>query len=133
MQFRLESNNALGLVSETVAGIGSSSATAPAGAWALLVASYNQTSGVYSFRLNGKALTGGTNKQALSSNTTVIGQNAAANGEWANGQMGELVALTTPTLSEIVNYEALIAWRFGLASILDPSHPRKNRPPLIGD
>jgi hypothetical protein len=134
LQFRLEGNNALGLVKETVAGIGSSAATVPANAWALIVASYNQASGVYSFRLNGKAIGGGTNVQSLTATTTTVGKNNASGGEFANGLLAEHAALSSPTLREIIDYEAFLAWKYGLPqAVLDVSHVNRNRPPLIGD
>lgn len=135
LQFRVESGGNLGMVSQYVVGIGNTSTSGPlvvVGTPALVVASYRQATGAYSFRLNGALIGSGASSQSLSSTTTsTVGYNASGNGEYATGFLGGRICIDSDAVRDIQRIEGRLAWDWGLP--LAAGHPFAVRPPLVGD
>lgn len=82
---------------------------------------------------------GGT-QRASTSNTNTLTLNASlriggflsGNSRHFNGAFAEIIIVSNATAIVRQRIEGYLAWKWGLASSLDASHPFYNRPPLIG-
>ncbi|MDJ0454431.1 LamG-like jellyroll fold domain-containing protein [Gordonia amicalis] len=104
LQWRINASGTMELLKANTASIGQSALSVPVGAVAVVAVVYDST-GTYSFYLNGKPAGGGVNAQTFTASTFLtIG--ATAGSEFFNGDIGELVVftrgLTGPELRSIM-------------------------------
>lgn len=134
LQFGVNSSGNLFLNRQGVAGIGNSTGgLVVSGSWAIMVATYNKTTGAYAFRVNGTPCGSGTNIQTLDPSTFVIGNNGLFGGEPWSDKLSERSALNTADAGAIEKWEGYVAWKYGLQTggggILPVGHPYYSAPP----
>lgn len=133
LQFGVNSSGNLFLNRQGVAGIGNSTgALVVSGAWAIMVATYDKTTGAYSFRVNGTPCGSGTNIQTLDPSTFIIGNNGHFGGEAWSDKISERSALNTADAGAIEKWEGYVAWKYGLEGDLDAGHTYKSAAPTVG-
>lgn len=92
---------------------------------------FNGSTGTY--WLNGKAGSSTAKTPTFNSPAIRVGRTVNVVEYWV-GYMFELVITSAYPSNAVVNkIDGYLAWKWGTVSALDPSHPYKNRPPLIGD
>lgn len=136
IQFRIDTNGSLTLNRQSASQIGNGGTgtgkVVVIGAPAIVVATYNEGTGAWSFRLNGTAVASGTTSAAIDGTVTTIGS-AIPGGtqENLNGLLGERGILSATTLADIQDAEGIIAWKWGQQGNLPAAHPRKAAAPTV--
>jgi hypothetical protein len=134
-EVEVQSNGAVIIVAKAVAIL----ATGTAGAVVnntvqILTTTWNDSTGAYSFYVNGTAKGSGTAGHpsfgGVSAQSTVSYFQST---DSFIGLMGERVTLDDVTLSNIQLAEGYLAWKWGTVSSLDASHPYKGAAPTVAD
>ena len=130
LQFRVYNGNP-NFVSQNTANIGQGSgSTIGNGVWCIIVGTYNQSNGNYSFRVNGSAVGSGNNPQSLGSHAYYMGHQQY--GEDWGGLIAERGTLYVDTLADIELFEGYLAGKWGIQSVLPSGHPYKTAAPTSG-
>jgi hypothetical protein len=134
LQFRVESNGALGLIKQNIAVLKQSGSGVIADNTVYIVTgSYNDSTGDYRMHVNGTSVDTGniTPITLVSGNQSLVGYNINNNSEYWSGLIGERLSLGTDNLTNIQLAEGYLAWKWGLVSALDSSHPYKSAAPTV--
>jgi hypothetical protein len=130
LQWRISSTNTLQILAQGSAGIALGATTVPTTTAIVSMRWSNTGVGPYAFHINGTVTDSGNvgGTFSLTSGTSFTGSNGGFS-ESFDGLIAERVGLDSSTLSDIQRVEGYLAWKWGLVSALDASHPYKNVDP----
>lgn len=108
LQIEIDTAGKLNIVSTVTAIVATSTVANVAGTWFQGNASYDSSTGAWAFRVARAAAGSGTNVVAITANTTAVGTNVAAGGQFLNGEFAEMIiynrVLTLAEKTAVENY-----------------------------
>jgi hypothetical protein len=130
LQWRISSTNTLQILAQGSAALAVGATTVPTTTAIVSMRWANTGAGPYAFHINGTITDSGNvgGPYSLTSGTSITGSNSGFS-ESFDGLIAERVGLDSSTLSDIQRVEGYLAWKWGLVSALDASHPYKSVDP----
>lgn len=96
----------------------------------IIVATYVQATGAYTFRVNGNATASGTSVQTLTASTLSVGRSRGTGSLAARAHIPALFWNTkVETLADQQKIEGRLAWDWNIKSVLPGDHPYKTNGP----